>query len=564
MSQPPGARTIKVELTGQSLLECPLLNKGTAFSAEEREQFGLVGLLPVQVDDIELQTRRAYDAYRRKDDDMERHIYLRALQDTNEVLFYRLVQDHLTEMMPIIYTPVVGAACEQFSEIYRRPRGLFVSYPRQDRIDSILERAPLPRVEAIVVTDGERILGLGDQGVGGMGIPIGKLSLYTACAGVSPEGTLPVILDVGTNNQERLSDPLYMGWRHERVTGDAYYDFVDTFVQAVKRRFPHVLFQFEDFAQQHAAPLLDRYRDELCTFNDDIQGTAAVTLGTLLAAVKVARSKLVEQTVVVFGAGSAGCGIAEQIVRAMVDAGLSESEARSRFFMIDRPGLLHDGLSGLHSFQAKLAQPRERVQSWASSGSGEVSLLDVVKHARPTALVGVSGQPHKFTEEVVREMARHVDRPIIFPLSNPTSRVEATPTDLIAWTEGRSLIGTGSPFEPVSYRGKTYPIAQCNNSYVFPAIGLGVLGSGARRVSDRMFMAAAEALSCAAPALADPSGALLPPLHSIVEVSTDIAYAVASAAQEDGLAERRSEQETRARVNTQRWTPEYASMKLRR
>lgn len=555
-------KALEVELTGQSLLECPIFNKGNAFTIEEREEFGLMGLLPAHVDALEVQVTRAYEAYQAKDSDIERHIYLRALQDTNEVLFYRLLHDHLVEMMPIVYTPVVGDACEKFSEIYRRPRGLFVSYPEREEIDAILDRAPLRRVDAIVVTDGERILGLGDQGVGGMGIPIGKLSLYTACAGVSPEGTLPIILDVGTNNEERLKDPLYVGWRHERVRGDDYFDFVDTFVQAVKRRFPNVLLQFEDFAQQHASPLLDRYRDQLCTFNDDIQGTAAVTLGTLLAASKVAGRELREQTIVMFGAGSAGCGIAEQMVAAMVEEGLSDREARVRVLMIDRPGLLHDGMTDVRAFQEPLLQPRERVAGWSSSDSGEISLADVVEHAKPTVLIGVSGQPGAFTEDVVRKMARQTKRPAIFPLSNPTSRVEAKPSDLIAWTEGRGLIATGSPFEPVEYEGKRYPIAQCNNAYIFPAMGLGILGVGARRVSDGMFMAAAEALSCACPALTDDAGALLPHLETIRGVSSEIAYAVGARACSEGLAETCADEELREKIDTTRWEPEYVPLKL--
>ncbi|MGB5813181.1 MAG: NAD-dependent malic enzyme [Polyangiales bacterium] len=544
-------------LTGLSLLECPLHNKGSAFTEKERQDLGLIGLLPPHVEDLDTQSSRAYEAYRHKDDDLERHIYLRALQDTNEVLFYRLVHDHLDEMMPIIYTPVVGAACQQFSEIYRRPRGLFVSYPEREHMDEILDHAPVDRVDVIVVTDGERILGLGDQGVGGMGIPIGKLSLYTACAGISPDGTLPVVLDVGTNNQERLEDPLYVGWRHERITGDAYFDFVDTFVQAVKRKFPKVLLQFEDFAQPHAAPLLAKYRDQLCTFNDDIQGTAAVTVGTLIAAAKVAGRKLSEQTVAMLGAGSAGCGIAEQIVATMVAEGLPEGDARARVFMVDRPGLLHDGLSNLTPEQRKLLHPADGVGAWASASSGEISLLDVVNHAHPTVLVGVSGQPNTFSEEVVRAMTAHTERPTVFPLSNPTSRVEAVPEDLIKWTDGRGLIATGSPFEPVTYNGHEYPIAQCNNSYIFPAMGLGIIAIGARRVTDGMFMAAAEALSCQAPALKGTSNALLPPLADIRTVSTEIAYAVAAQAQADGVADPCPEEETRARIDARRWDPVY-------
>jgi len=548
-------------LTGNALLECPLLNKGTAFSEEERDELGLLGLLPPHIDSLDQQVSRAYEAYQRKTADLEKHIYLRNLQDTNETLFYRLLLDHLTEMMPIIYTPVVGAACQQFSEIYRRPRGLFISYAERDAIDVMLDNALQQNVEVIVVTDGERILGLGDQGAGGLGIPIGKLSLYTACGAIDPSTTLPIVLDVGTNNEERLKDPLYIGWRHERIKGQAYYDFVDRFVQAVKRKWPHMLLQFEDFAQTHASPLLERYRDELCTFNDDIQGTAAVTAGTLLAAGKVTGARFCEQTVAFLGAGSAGCGIAEQLIKVMINEGLSETEARARFFMVDRPGLLHDGLDGLLPFQEKLAQPKDRVSAWGSNKIQGITLMDVVNNAKPTVLVGVSGQPGLFTEKIVRKMASHTERPIIFPLSNPTSRVEATPSDLIAWTEGKALVTTGSPFDPVKYNGATFPIAQCNNSYIFPGMGLGILAAGARRVSDEMFMAASVALSESSPATHDPKASLLPPLSTVREVSTKIASAVATQAQAQGLADETMPQELQERINAKRWDPCYRRLK---
>lgn len=548
---------INVTIDRQTLLECPLLNKGNAFTEQERLDFGLLGLLPPDIEDLEIQVTRAYDAYQRKTEDLERHIYLRALQDTNEVLFYRLVLDHLSEMMPMIYTPVVGRACQEFSEIYRRPRGLFISYPERDRIDTILDNAPLARVEVIVVTDGERILGLGDQGAGGMGIPIGKLSLYTACGGIDPANTLPVLLDVGTNNTERLNDPTYIGWRHERVTGQAYDDFLDAFVQCVKRKFPGVLLQFEDFVQAHAGPLLARYRDQLCTFNDDIQGTAAVTVGSLMAAAKVTKSRLSDQTVAVLGAGSAGCGIANQMVAAMVAEGSPEAEARARFFMIDRAGLLHDGMKIILPFQENLVQPLQRVSEWRQGDAEDVSLLDVMRNGKPTILIGVSGQPGLFTREIVQEMAKHAERPIIFPLSNPTSRVEAVPADLIAWTDGRAIIATGSPFEPVTHEGRSIPIGQCNNSYIFPGMGLGILGIGATRVSEGMFMAAADALSECSPAVRDPQAALLPPLDHARAVSSDIAYAVAAQAVEEGLADPRTPEEIRSRVDAKRWEPRY-------
>ncbi|MBV8228740.1 MAG: NAD-dependent malic enzyme, partial [Planctomycetaceae bacterium] len=447
---------------------------------------------------------------------------------------------------------------------FRRPRGLFLAYPERDDFDEILGNAASPQVEVIVVTDGERILGLGDQGAGGMGIPIGKLSLYTACGGIHPATTLPILLDVGTNNRERLDDPLYVGWRHERIIGDEYDALIDAFVGAVMRKFPGVLLQWEDFAQAHASPILDRYRDRLCTFNDDIQGTAAVTTGTLLAAVAVAGGRLRDQQVVILGAGSAGCGIGEQLVAAMVEGGLAERDARSHFFLIDRPGLLHDGLAGLRPFQQKFAQPKDRVAGWRTGPGEAIGLLDVVRNARPTILIGASGQPGTFGEEVVRAMAEHVDRPIIFPLSNPTSRAEATPADLIAWTDGRALIATGSPFDDVSYGGRRFPIAQCNNSYVFPGLGLGVLAVGARRVSDAMFMAAARALADCSPAGHDPAGPLLPPLSESRRVSRAIALAVAAAAQRDGLSAPFRPEELERLVDAKIWQPRYLPMRPKR
>jgi malate dehydrogenase (oxaloacetate-decarboxylating) len=558
------ADILEVPFVGHLLLERPLFNKGTAFTAEERRAFGLLGLLPPIQETLDEQAARAFEAYGDKPTDLERHIYLRQLQDANETLFYRLLLDHLGEMMPIVYTPTVGLACERFSHIYRRPRGLFISYPERDDIDAILENAASPQVEVIVVTDGERILGLGDQGAGGMGIPIGKLSLYTACGGIHPATTLPILLDVGTNNEERLRDPLYIGWRHERIGGHDYDTFVDSFVQAVKRKFPRVLLQWEDFAQAHAGPLLDRYRDQLCTFNDDIQGTAAVTTGTLLAAVVAAGARLRDQRVAILGAGSAGCGIAEQLVAAMVDEGLPEAEARANFFLVDRPGLLHDGLEGLRPFQRKLAQPQGRVAPWRSAEGRPIGLLDVVTHARPTILIGTSGQPGTFTEEVVRAMATYADRPIIFPLSNPTSRAEATPADLIAWTDGRALVATGSPFGDVDHGGRRYPVAQCNNSYIFPGLGLGILASGARRVSDGMFMAAARALADYSAARRDPAGLLLPPLAESRRVSRAIALAVATAALREGLAESRQGDELERLIDAKMWGPRYLPMRRKR
>jgi len=544
---------------GTDLLYRHDLNKGTAFTEEERTEFGLHGLLPPHVETLDEQVARAYEAYRRKDDDLERHIYLRALQDTNEVLFYRLLLDHIEEMTPMVYTPVVGSACEQFSHIYRRPRGLFISYPLRDSIPQLLRNRPNKDVDVIVVTDGERILGIGDQGAGGLGIPIGKLSLYTLIGGIRPERTLPIVLDVGTNNEERLKDPEYIGWRHERVTGRAYFDFVDQFVQAVKQELPGTCLQWEDFATPHARPLLNRYRDQLLTFNDDIQGTSAVALGAVLGAVKMAGKKLGEQQIVMLGAGSAGIGVADGLRAAMQQEGLSEDEARSRFWVVDKDGLLHSGRKDLTAEQSVYAQPESGVSGWPRTSNGNIGLADVIGGIHATILIGLSTVPGAFSEPIVREMARKVERPIIFPLSNPTSRSEANGEDLIHWTDGRALVASGSPFAPVTYVGRKIPIAQCNNIYIFPAMGLGLVASGARRVTEPMMLAAARALAANSPALKDPSASLLPPLTQLREVAASIAIAVGVEAQKNGVAPKINDDELRERVLKTQWTPAYPS-----
>lgn len=537
------------------------LNKGTAFTEEERTEFGLHGLLPPHGETLDQQVVRAYEAYHRKDDDLERHIYLRALQDTNEVLFYRLLLDHIEEMTPIVYTPTVALACEQFSHIYRRPRGVFISYPLRDSIPQLLRNRPNKDVDVIVVTDGERILGIGDQGAGGLGIPIGKLSLYTLIGGIRPERTLPIVLDVGTNNTERLNDPEYLGWGHERITGQAYFDFVDQFVQTVKKEMPGTCLQWEDFATPHARPILNRYRDQLLTFNDDIQGTSAVTLGAILSAVKVSGKSLKEQQIVMLGAGSAGIGVADGLRAALKGEGLSEEEAHSRFWVIDKDGLLHSGRKDLTSEQNVYAQPESRVSGWPRTSNGRIGLADVIGRIDATILIGLSTVSGAFSEPIVREMARKVERPIIFPLSNPTSRSEATAEDLIRWTDGRALVASGSPFAPVSYSGRKIPIAQCNNIYIFPAMGLGVVASGARRVTEPMMLAAARTLGGNSPALKDPSASLLPPLKELRRVAAEIAFAVGMEAQKEGLAAKISEDELRQRVLKTQWTPAYTALK---
>ena len=545
---------------GPALLETPLLNKGSAFTREERAAFNLSGLLPPRYESIEEQAARAYMQYSSFGEPINKHIYLRVVQDNNETLFHRLLQNHLEEMLPIIYTPTVGDACERFSDIYRSARGLFISYADRDSLDDVLRSATKKKVKVIVVTDGERVLGLGDQGIGGMGISIGKLSLYTACGGISPAYTLPVCLDVGTNNEKLLNDPFYMGNRHRRITGDEYYEFVDKFIKAVKRRWPEALVQFEDFAQPNAMPLLKRYRDQICCFNDDIQGTAAVTVGTLLAACRSKGVKLSAQKVVFVGAGSAGCGIAEQVISQMLSEGLSDEQARSQVFMVDRHGLLTEGMEDLRDFQQVLVQPTARLADWSYSGEF-ASLRDVMNCAKPDILIGVSGVAGLFTEAVVKAMKKHCELPIIMPLSNPIKQIEARPEKIIEWTEGKVIIATGSPFKPIEYRGNVYPVAQCNNSYIFPGIGLGVIASRAKRVSDDMLRVASETLAAASPLANTGTGGILPPLTDLAELSKRIAFAVAKVAMSQGHALEMEDEVLQAKINANFWKPEYRQYK---
>jgi len=545
-----------IPYAGSILLETPLLNKGSAFDENERVNFNLTGLLPPRYETIDEQVARAYRQYRCFNNDINKHIYLRAIHDNNETLFFKLVQAHIAEMMPIIYTPTVGDACEQFSDIYRSSRGLFIAYEDRHKIDDILRNATKSKVKVIVVTDGERVLGLGDQGIGGMGIPIGKLSLYTACGGISPAYTLPVMLDVGTNNQKLLDDPMYMGARHKRIEQEQYYEFLDLFINAVKRRWPHVMLQFEDFAQPNAMPLLTKYRDEICCFNDDIQGTASVTVGTLLAASRSKGVKLSQLKVAFVGAGSAGCGIAEQIISQMVSEGLAPLQARSQIFMVDRLGLLTQGMEGLRAFQQKLVQSELALKSWSIEGK-YASLLEVMHNAKPDVLIGVSGQSGIFSEDIIKAMKQHCVKPIILPLSNPSRQVEATPSQIINWTEGNVIIATGSPFDAVEYQGKVFPIVQCNNSYIFPGIGLGVISANINRITDKMLQVASEGLAAASPLANTGEGELLPPLTGIAQLSKDIAFAIAKVAYEEGLALELSDDELLAKIEQNFWQPEY-------
>jgi malate dehydrogenase (oxaloacetate-decarboxylating) len=552
---------MKIPLTGPDLINNSRLNKGTAFPESERDTFSLHGLLPSHIGTLEDQRARRQQGLESINPPIERYRFMRDLQDSNETLFYSLITHHVEETLPIVYTPTVGEACQKFSEIWRKPRGLFLSYPNRQRIDQIFSHSRYDGIRCIVVSDGERILGLGDQGAGGMGIPIGKMALYTALAGIRPEWCLPMLLDVGTDNEERLADPLYIGWRSKRVRGAEYEQFVDTFVSAVKRRWPHVLLQWEDFAGGNAAKFLGRYRDQLCTFNDDIQGTAAVTTVTLLSAVNVTGVPITQQRIVFLGFGGAGIGIANLMVSVMRDAGLSDHEAHARIYALDRSGLVVEGRKEMDPGQAPFAHPRAEVSGWQVANSEQIGLLDVIRNAKPTVLIGVSGQFGAFTEEAVRTMARGVDRPIVFPLSNPVSRSEATPQQIVDWTEGRALIGTGSPFPPATYQGRPVSFAQTNNSYIFPGLALGILSSRARHVSDAMIKAAALGLANLLPTRTDKTAPLLPPLTSIRSVSRAVARAVGIQAIKDGLAqvdEAGLDKELTANI----WEPDYEPYEL--
>jgi malate dehydrogenase (oxaloacetate-decarboxylating) len=545
----------RVDVHGVDLLSSPHLNKGTAFTIEERDRFGLHGLLPTNVESIEVRADRVRSQLELAASDLACHMLLRGVQDYDETLFLRLLVDDIEGLLPIVYTPVVGEACQEFSRIYQHHRGLFLSYPDRDRMEEMLRSVPHESVEVIVVTDGERILGLGDQGVGGLGIPIGKLSLYSACAGIDPATTLPIVLDVGTNNDDRRADPDYLGWRHDRVTGAEYAEFVEMFVSALITVYPDVLLQWEDFAEHHAHPLLDRYRDRLCTFNDDIQGTAMVAMAAVLSGLRQTDRRLRDQRIVIVGGGTAGTGIAEQLVAAMVSEGLSDEDARANLFIVDRVGLLTDDIDDLLAFQQPLAQRADAIADWDTTNGGRTTLLGVVENVHPSVMIGVTGVPGIFTEEVVRAMAAATDHPIIMPLSNPTSRAEATATDVVEWTDGRALVATGSPFDPVVHDGVTHVISQSNNSYIFPGVGLGVCAVRAMRVSDEMFMAAAHALadSVEGHERGDP---VLPPLGRIRQVSRAIAIAVGSQAQAQGLAPP-SETSVDDLVDRAIWHPQY-------
>ncbi len=530
-----GQKYLEIDAFGYDLINNPILNKGRSFPEDERIAFKLRGLVPPSSYPLSKVVDKDYKVIKNLTDDLGRHIFLRGIQDRNETLFYGILTEYIEEMMPLVYTPTVGQACQKFGQIYQKARGLFISYPNRDCIDEILDNEFLDDTEVIVVSDGERILGLGDLGAGGMGIPIGKLSLYTACAGIPPQKTLPIILDAGTDNEELLKDPLYLGWRNKRVRGKDYDDFVEKFVQAIKKRFPNVLLQWEDFAQANALKLLNRYKDQLCTFNDDIQGTASIVVGALLSGITASGIPLTKQKVAVLGAGSAGVGISNLIVNAMIEEGISRDEALNNIFLVDRYGLITDQVESL-DFQQPFLKPLATLENWNIENSSDISFLETVTNANITMIIGVCGQTGAFSREVIEQMAKNCERPIIFPLSNPTAKCEAHPHDVLAWTNGKAIVGTGSPFTPYMTGDKERRIDQVNNSYIFPGIGLGIRAVNASRVTDHMFLTAAKALAELSPAKQDPNANLLPPLKEVRQVSRHIAIAVAKEACAQGLS----------------------------
>ena len=557
----PGEKAWETTCRGYSVLSDPWLNKGTAFTESERDALGLTGLLPSRVLTLDQQAQRAYRQCSRQASDLDKNIYLTALHDRNEVLFYRVLTDHLSELLPIVYTPTIGEAIQQYSHQYRRPRGVYLSIDAPDQIETALSAPELSAddVDLIVATDAQAILGLGDWGVGGIDIAAGKLAVYTAAGGINPARSLPVVLDVGTDRPELLEDPLYLGVRHKRPAQEPYDAFIDVYVTTALKIFPHALLHWEDFGPGNARRILDRYRDHILTFNDDMQGTGAVNLAAVLAGARASRTPLTQHRIVIFGSGTAGIGIADQLHDAMTSDGLDTAAARARFWCLDRYGLLTDDMTGMRDFQVPYARPAAEVRDWPGHGtSGGIRLAEVVRRVHPTILIGTSTQHGAFTEPIVREMAAHVDRPVILPMSNPTALSEAIPADLLAWTRGRALIATGSPFAPVTYQGVTYQIGQANNALIFPGLGLGALLSRARRITDHMITVAAQAVAELTDT-ATPGAPLLPPIDDLRATSARVALAVARAAAGDGVAGQPGT--TADGVDAAMWKPQYAPVR---
>ena len=555
----PQENRYETAVRGRAVLTDPLLNRGTAFTGEERRDLGLDGLIPPGVLTLDQQAERAYGQYSAQPDDLAKNIYLTALHDRNEVLFHRLVRDHLAEMLPIVYTPTVGTAIERYSNEYRRPRGIYLSVDAPEDMERALRASGLGAddLDLVVVTDGEAILGIGDWGVGGIDIAVGKLAVYTAAAGIDPARTLAVVLDVGTNRKRLLEDPLYLGNRHPRVDTPTYDEFIERYVTTAGRLFPHALLHFEDFGTANARRILDRYRGERFVFNDDVQGTGAVNLAAVLSGVRASGMPLPEHRVVVFGAGTAGMGVADQLRDAMVEEGLTREEATGRIWAVDRHGLVTRDQEDLRDFQLPYARPMDEVAEWQRDADvGGISLAEVVRRVRPTVLIGTSGQGGSFTEDLVREMAAHTERPIILPLSNPTRLAEAVPSDLLDWTDGRALVATGSPFEPVTRGGTTYEIGQANNALIFPGLGLGAVVARATRVTDAMLAAAARAVAAQVDP-GNPGASLLPPTTELRPTSAAVAVAVARAAAEDKVARQSVDDTIEERVHRAMWEPVY-------
>ena len=552
-----GQRYMAVNAKGRALLLNPLTNKGTAFTHRERDELDLHGLVPPAVFTIKQQIERTYENYQAKTTNLERYIYLEALQDRNETLYYRLLSEHIDEMMAVVYTPVVGEACQKFSHIYRRGRGLYISYEQRDCIEKVLANAEIADPSIIVVTDGERILGLGDQGAGGMGIPIGKLCLYTLCAGISPFSTLPITLDVGTDNAERYNDPLYIGLKQKRVRGEEYQLFVDKFVAAVQKVFPRTLLQWEDFLKANAIFQLKRFRNKLCSFNDDIQGTAGVIVSGLLSALRITGQRIRDQRIVFAGAGASAQGISDLIVLAMVEDGLCLCEAQKQVWTCDSNGLVTKSRKNLEDFKATYARDVDEVANYDCKDKSRITLLETVKNVKPTVLLGTSGTPGTFSREVVEEIARINERPIIFPLSNPTSKSECTAEEAVAWSKGRAIVATGSPFAPVSYNGDRHRIGQGNNAFIFPGVGLGISAGRVTRVSDKMFLQAARALAEKVSPADLRESAVYPELSRIRECSLSVACATVEQAVREGHADEEMLEGLEENLRQAMWEPKY-------
>ncbi len=545
---------LETALTGKLLLTTPELNKGSAFTHEERVRLNLVGKLPAHVETLDEQAQRYYEQYKLLPTNLSKNKYLNSLRQHNNVAFFKLVTQHLDEMLPIVYTPTIGDAVKNYSYQFDSPRGLHFSYEEADNVEMMMSSISYPDVELVIISDGEGVLGIGDWGAGGVDICVGKAMVYTLCGGVNPRHILPIQVDVGTNNKTLLNDPMYLGWRHPRIEGKEYDAFIDLVFKAIVKKFPKVFIHCEDFGISNARKILSHYQDELCLFNDDIQGTGATALACVLSGLKVTGSQLADQRFVIFGAGTAGVGIADQLVNALISSGLSKEEAYRRFWLIDKPGLLLDSMSDLHDFQLPYAQPSGE---WSTYDGSSIRLQDVIEVIKPTVLIGSSAVAGAFNQAVVESMSAATPRPMIFPLSNPNSRVEATPQDIYQWSNGKAIVATGSPFDDVVFNEKRIRISQCNNAFIFPGLGLGILASGASRVTAHMISQAALALADCSPLIHDPDGSLLPSFDRAHSVSKDVALAVAQAAAEDGVARITPDVDYQARIAAIYWEPEY-------